>query len=74
LRIPNTTHREATLLIDVVPVHVAAVAAHVPVPGVVRIELGRTPPVTVDAYEVERTIAAATVATRKGRKTGTVVF
>jgi hypothetical protein len=74
LRIPNATYREAILLIVVVPVHVAVVVVHVPVPGVVRIVLGRTPPVTVVAYVVERTIVVVTVATRKGRNEVTTAF
>jgi hypothetical protein len=74
LRIPNATYRIANLLTDVAPVHDAVVAVHAPVPGEVRMVLGRTPPVTVVAYAEERTTDAATVATRKGRKTGAVVF
>ena len=73
MRIPNATYREAILFTVAAPVHVAVFVVHVPAPSVARTAPGRTPPVTVVAYDVERTIAVGTVATRKGRKTGTVV-
>ena len=78
MRIPNATHREAHLPIVAAPDHAAIAVVYAPAPGTVRTVLYRTPPVTVApvtvaAYEVERTIDIETVATRKGRKAGRVI-
>ena len=63
--IPKATNREPVPLTAVVPVYIAIAVIQEAVPGTVRTVLRRTPPVTVLAKVVERTI----VATETARKT-----
>ena len=63
--IPKATNREPELLIGVVPVYTATVVTQAATPDKACTALRRTPPVTVRANAVERTIGA----TETARKT-----
>ena len=62
--IPKATNREPVLLKVVDPVNIAIVVIQVAVPGIARIDLRRTPPVTGLANGAERSIVE-TVTARK---------
>lgn len=65
--IPETPNRQATSLISVVPFCNPTDVAQVAVPSIARIDLCRTPPVTVAANVVVNAIVDAVTA-RKRRK------
>ncbi len=62
--IPKATNREPVFLTVEVPVHSANAVTQVAAPGIARIGLRRTPPVTARANEVESP-KAVTVTARK---------